>query len=697
MSKVVRLNPSRGRLTVKQPQHEIVEEDLRAAIRLSQEHLLGLQHPDGYWIGELTCDSTLCSDHVLYMHWRGKVDAVLQEKCVRHIRRMQLPDGGWNIYRGGPSEINATVKAYFALKLAGHSPQAPWMVEARANILRLGGIPHMNTYGKLYLALLGQFPWEYLPTIPVEVILMPDWAFFNLYQMSCWSRAILMPLAIINHFRPTRQLPEEKQLHELYPCGLEGADFSLPRSERFFTWRNFFLRCDRLLKMRERMSWKPLRKLALERTEAWMIERMGEGSDGLSAIFPAMLNALIALESLGYAEDHPVFVKAKKDYETLFRDEPDDFRIQPCLSPVWDTAITTIALAESGVETSHPALVRASSWLYSKEVRIRGDWIKQNPYHEASGWAFEFNNVYYPDTDDTAMVLMALRLIEPEDPVEASAAFKRALGWQMSFQCRDGGWAAFDKDVTKGWLEDVPFADHNAILDPTCSDLTARTIELLGYLGRDRRDRAVARAIAHLRSTQCDDGSWYGRWGVNYIYGTWQVLRGLRAVGYDMTENWVRRGRDWLASCQNDDGGWGESCASYDDPSLKGKGPSTASQSAWALMGLCACGDLDSPAIQHGLQYLIEKQNPDGSWTEDEITGTGFPKVFYLKYDMYRNNFPLLALATYSNARAGIARPTHVHWKPAARINHYPKLAKLVPQMMTILLGAFHEAVDRVS
>jgi squalene-hopene/tetraprenyl-beta-curcumene cyclase len=295
------------------------------------------------------------------------------------------------------------------------------------------------------------------------------------------------------------------------------------------------------------------------------------------------------------------------------------------------------------------------------------------------------------------MVLMALRLIEPEDPVEASAAFKRALGWQMSFQCRDGGWAAFDKDVTKGWLEDVPFADHNAILDPTCSDLTARTIELLGYLGRDRRDRAVARAIAHLRSTQCDDGSWYGRWGVNYIYGTWQVLRGLRAVGYDMTENWVRRGRDWLASCQNDDGGWGESCASYDDPSLKGKGPSTASQSAWALMGLCACGDLDSPAIQHGLQYLIEKQNPDGSWTEDEITGTGFPKVFYLKYDMYRNNFPLLALATYSNARAGIARPTHVHWKPAARINHYPKLAKLVPQMMTILLGAFHEAVDRVS
>ncbi len=667
---------------------------MQATISQAQQHLLSLQKPDGHWVGELMVDSTLCSDYVLYMHWRGKADTALQEKCVRHIRKMQLPDGGWNIYHGGPSEINASIKAYYALKLAGHSPQAPWMTEARANILRLGGIPHMNTYAKLYLALLGVFPWEYLPTVPAEMILMPDWAYFNIYQMSSWSRAMLIPLAIINHFKPTRKLPENKQLHELYPCGLEGANFTLPPSGRFFTWRNFFLRCDRMLKWTESLPWKPLRALALKRAETWMVERMGEGSDGLATIFPAMLNALIALEALGYADDHPVFQKAQKDFEDLFVDEPGDFRIQPCFSPVWDTAITAIALAESGLEADHPALVRAGSWLYDKEVRVRGDWVKQNPAPEASGWAFEYNNVYYPDVDDTAMVLMALRLITPEDREAADAAFERALAWLKSFQCRDGGWAAFDRDVTKTWLEDVPFADHNAILDPTCSDLTARTIELLGYLGADRRDRSVARGIVHLKRTQCDDGSWYGRWGVNYIYGTWQVLRGLKAIDYDMSESWLKRGCDWLASCQNEDGGWGESCASYDDPALKGKGRSTASQTAWALMGLCACGDLDMPAIQHGLQYLIETQNPDGSWSEDEITGTGFPRVFYLKYDMYRLNFPLMALATYANMRVGISRPTHMHLKHGARNAYYPMLKKYAPQLVPLFGGLFN-AIDR--
>jgi squalene-hopene/tetraprenyl-beta-curcumene cyclase len=685
MPKIVRLPTARGNLAVDLPFLQTPDEEVQSAIRQAQENLLSLQKPDGHWIGELIVDSTLCSDYVLYMHWRGKVDAALQEKCVRHIRRRQLPDGGWNIYHEGPSEINASVKAYFALKLAGHSPQAPWMVEARANIIRLGGIPHMNTYSKLYLALLGQYPWEHLPTIPAEAILFPDWAYFNIYQMSSWSRAMLMPLSIINHFKPTRHLPEDKQLHELYPCGLEGVDFSPQPNRRFFTWRNFFLRCDRMLKWIDARSWRPLRAAAIKKAEAWMVERMGEGSDGLAAIFPAMLNALIALEALGYEEAHPVFQKAKKDFEDLFVDDPEDFRIQPCLSPVWDTAITSIALAESGVHPSHPALRKASNWLFSKEVRVRGDWTKQNPYHEASGWAFEYNNVYYADTDDTMMVLMALRLIEPEDKTAANAAFERALGWLMSFQCRDGGWAAFDKEVTKSWLEDVPFADHNAILDPTCSDLTARNLELLGYLGWNRKDRAVTRAIAMLKRTQCDDGSWYGRWGINYIYGTWQVLRGLNAINYDMNEPWLRRGRDWLASCQNDDGGWGEGCASYDDPSLRGKGPSTASQTSWALMGLCAGGDLDSPSVQLGLQYLIDTQNADGSWSEDHITGTGFPKVFYLKYDMYRNNWPLLALATYANARAGIFRPTHMQLKGLPRNGSYPIFKKFAPQLLTAL------------
>ena len=698
MAKIVRLPKTHGSLAMdNRPASRVDDEELRATARLAQENLLRLQHPDGWWAGELFVDSTLCSDHVLYMHWRGKVDPVLQEKCVKHIRRRQLPDGGWNIYHGGPSEISASVKAYFALKLAGHSPQAPWMAEARATILRLGGIPRCNTFSKLYFALMGVFPWKYLPSIPAEMVLFPDWAYFNIYQMSSWSRAMLIPLAIINHFKPTRVPPADKQLHELYPYGTEGMDFSLPRSERFWTWRNFFLRCDGMLKWFDKLGFRPLRARALKQAEEWMVERMGEGSDGLAAIFPAMLNGLIALEVLGYEETHPVFKKAMADYEGLFVHDPEDFRIAPCFSPVWDTAINAIALAESGLDPAHPALQKASTWLYSKEVRLRGDWIKQNPNAEASGWAFEYNNVYYPDTDDTAMVLMALRLISPEQPEEADAAFKRALDWQMSFQCRDGGWAAFDKDVMKGWLEDVPFADHNAILDPSCSDLTGRTLELLGYLGWDKRDRRVVRALSHLKKTQCGDGSWYGRWGVNYIYGTWQVLRGLKAMDYDMTEDWVRRGHDWLASCQNEDGGWGENCKSYDDPTLKGRGPSTASQTAWALMGLCACGDLDSTTVQRGLQYLIDTQNADGSWTEDEITGTGFPKVFYLKYDMYRNNFPLLALATYANMRGGIFRPTqHADLRADPQLGVFPRLVSLAPQLREVFNGVFNPPGTRM-
>jgi squalene-hopene/tetraprenyl-beta-curcumene cyclase len=635
--------------------YSAADEEISQAITRAQENLLRQQHLDGHWCGELIVDSTLCSDYILFMHWCREVDAQLQRRCVRHILKRQLPDGGWNIYHGGPSEINASVKAYFALKLAGYSVDAPFMREARANIIRRGGIPQMNTFSKLYLALLGQFPWKYLPAIPVEMILLPSWAPFHIYKMSSWSRAMLVPLSVINHFKPTRILPGEKQLHELYPLGAEQADLRLPRSEKFWTWRNFFLRLDDFFKFLQPLRIRPLRRRALEEAERWMLERIGEGSDGLATVYPAMLNCMIALRVLGYTRTNPLYAKAEKDFAGLFVDDPEDFRIQPCLSPVWDTAISVISLAESGVSSEHPALQKASDWLISKEVRIRGDWAVNNPYPQASGWAFEYNNVYYPDTDDTAMVLMALRLVQPKDRESLNELFRRALGWQLSFQCRDGGWGAFDKNVTTPWLEDMPFADHNAILDPTCSDLTARTLELLGYIGFDRNARCVRDAIKYLIDTQDEDGSWYGRWGVNYIYGTWQVLRGLCAIGEDMTQDWILRGRDWLESCQNNDGGWGETCGTYENPSTKGIGESTASQTAWAIMGICACGDLDRPSIQRGLRYLLRSQKPDGSWDEEQITGTGFPGVFYLKYDMYRQNFPLLALATYINCRSGLA------------------------------------------
>ena len=623
------------------------------AIAKSQDFLLSLQRADGHWEGELLVDATLCCDTILFLHWSARTDADLERKCANHIRKRQTGDGGWNIFIGGPSEINASVKAYFALKLAGDSPNAVWMREARANILRLGGIPQMNTYGRLYLALLGQFPWEYVPTVPPEIFLLPNWFFFNIYEMSSWSRTIIAPLAILNHSQPTRTLPPHLHLHELYPAGLENTDLSLKKEERFLAGRNFFLRCDAALKLYNRFPFHPLRRRALKKAEEWMTARMGEGSEGLSAIFPAMLNAMMALRALGYADDHPLMKKAWADFTGLFVEDEEDFRIQPCLSPVWDTANTTIALGESGLGGKHPALVRAAKWLTEREVRFRGDWAVRMPDLEPSGWAFEHNNKYYPDTDDTMMVLMALRQVEPENAFARNALFERALKWLMAFQCRDGGWAAFDKDVTASWLEHVPFADHNAILDPTCSDLTARALELLGAIGHDPRSPEVRRALAMLRRTQEPDGSWYGRWGVNYIYGTWQALRGLAAIGTNMEEEWIRRGRDWLESCQNDDGGWGETCESYNFPALKGRGPSTASQTAWALMGLCACGDAARESIVSGVAWLAKNQNPDGSWTEDYTTGTGFPCVFFLKYDMYRNDFPLLALATYARMTNG--------------------------------------------
>jgi squalene-hopene/tetraprenyl-beta-curcumene cyclase len=657
-SDVISLSSARPQLV---ESYSAEDTEISQAINRAQENLLRQQHPDGHWCGELLVDSTLCSDFVLFMHWVGEVDEQMQQRCVRHILKRQLPDGGWNIYHGGPSEINASVKGYFALKLAGYSPDLPFMEEARANILRLGGIPRMNTFSKLYLALLGQFPWKYLPTIPVEMVLLPQWAPFNIYKMSSWSRAMLVPLAIINHFKPTRELPGLRQLHELYPLGTEHEDFRLPRDERFFSWRNFFLTMDDVFKFLRPLGLRPVRQRALEEAERWMVERIGEGSDGLATVFPAMLNCLIALRALGYSTQNPVYQKAAKDFAELFVDDPEDFRIQPCLSPVWDTAINMISLAESGLPAEHPVLQKAANWLIGKEVRIRGDWSVNNAHPEASGWAFEYNNVYYPDTDDTAMVLMALRLVKPQDQSSFDIMFKRALDWQLSFQCGDGGWAAFDKEVTTAWLEDMPFADHNAILDPTCSDLTARTLELFGYIDFDRGHPSVRCALQYLIDTQDNDGSWYGRWGVNYIYGTWQVLRGLRAIGEDMTQYWILRGRDWLESCQNDDGGWGETCASYDDPTLKGRGESTASQTAWALMGICACGDLDRSSVQRGLRFLLSSQKADGSWDEPQITGTGFPKVFYLKYDMYRQNFPLLALATYVNYRSGLGHYPSFH------------------------------------
>jgi squalene-hopene/tetraprenyl-beta-curcumene cyclase len=619
---------------------------LQTAVQRSQRYLLREQKPEGYWVGELMVDSTLVSDTIAYHHWTGKIDPVWQRKAVNHILSMQLPDGGWNIYYGGPSEINATIKAYLALKLAGVPVTDSRMLRARQIALSLGGVPRMNTFSKLYLALLGLFPWTYVPTIPSEIILIGKWFHVNFNEMSSWSRSMLVPLAIINHFKPTRR-PGGISLHELYPEGYHERDLRLPRDPRRFTLRNFFLRMDGFLKIIEKTRLRPFRKLALRKAQRWMLERF-EGSDGLAAIFPAMLNAVIALRALGYGDDHPEVIRAEHELKKLEHETDTSVRIEPCFSPVWDSAIVAIALHESGLPETHPAMKRAAEWLMDREIRFRGDWAIKNPANvEPSGWVFEFNNKWNPDVDDTAMVLLALRKIATDNRQRRDECFQRGMKWMLTFQCKDGGWASFDKDCTKSILEKVPFADHNAMLDPECADITARILELLGYEGYDLDNPQVKKALEFIRQHQEEDGSWYGRWGVNYIYGTWQVLRGLWALKIDMHQDWLLGARQWLESVQHEDGGWGERCNTYDDPVFKGQGPSTASQTAWAIMGLCTFGDPYRTSLINGIEYLVRTQNPDGSWTEPETTGTGFPRVFYLKYDMYRNSWPLLALATY--------------------------------------------------
>ncbi len=643
---------------------------LHNAIARAQQNLLGLQKPEGYWIGELMVDATLVSDMIAYHHWNGKVDPEWQRKAVNQIFSMQTPDGGWNIYYGGPPEVNATIKAYLALKLAGIPVTDSRMLKARQIALSLGGVPRMNTFSKLYLAMLGLFPWDYVPTIPSEVILIGKWFYVNFNEMSSWSRSMLVPLSIINHYKPTRPLVPNVTLDELYPAGYHERDLALAPDPQTFTWRNFFIWLDSLHKFVENNHLRPFRRLALRKAERWMLDRF-EGSNGLAAIFPSILNSMIALKAMGYPDDHPQIQRAERELKNLEHETEDRVRIEPCLSPVWDTAIVAICLHESGLSDDHPALERSCKWLINKEIRFRGDWYYKNPVDvEPSGWVFEFENKWNPDIDDTAMVLLALRRIPTDDPKARDECFQRGLKWMLTFQCKDGGWAAFDKDCTKGILEKVPFADHNAMLDPECADITARILELLGYENYPLDNPQVVKALQFLKDTQEEDGSWYGRWGVNYIYGTWQVLRGLRAIGLDMSEPWIQRARQWLESAQHEDGGWGERCNTYDDPVFKGQGPSTASQTAWAIMGLCALGDPHRPSLRRGIEYLIRTQNPDGSWTELEATGTGFPRVFYLKYDMYRNSWPLLALADYRNLLKA-SQPRKSGW-PAGKLPTAP-------------------------
>lgn len=619
---------------------------LNEAVASATRYLLSLQQDPGYWIGELEADSTLESDYIFFLNILDKADPVRIARLANTVRHEQLPDGGWNIYAGGPSEINATVKAYFALKLAGDPPAAAHMQAARKRALALGGLERTNSFTRFYFALCGKIAWSNVPAMPPELMLLPSWFPLNLYELSSWTRGIVVPLTILYAMKPDWRFPGRADIDELWK-NPQRAEVTFTRDESVFSWRNFFLAADRVFRSYEALPWKPLRKIALRRARRWLLDHL-ERSEGLGAIYPAMVNAIFALLAMGYPADHPLTARERAYLGQFEIEEGETVRVQPCLPPVWDTALAMVALKEARVRPEDPALVKAAGWLMEKQIAGPGDWQVKNREAAPAAWAFEFRNDFYPDVDDSAFVLMALEGAYHPDRARLRAAVESGIHWILTMQNRDGGWGAFDRDNDLALLTRVPFADHNAMIDPSTPDLAARVLECLGASGVTRSHPAVRKVVEYLRREQTPDGAWYGRWGVNYVYGTSGVLRALEKVGLGR-EPFAQRGAAWLRSVQNPDGGFGESIASYYDPALKGKGESTASQTAWGLIGLLATGSPSDPAAGRAAAYLVDSQKANGSWDEKLWTGTGFPCVFFLKYHLYCISFPLYALARYQN------------------------------------------------
>lgn len=628
--------------------HVVAPERLVQAIKRSQGYLVSQQHADGYWVGEFEANTTLTSEYIFFRHLIGCVDRDRAAKVVAYLLSEQLSDGGWALYYGGPSNLSTTVEAYVAMRLAGVSADALPLQLARERIHALGGLSHARVFTKIFLALFGQFDWRGIPVIPPEIISLPQSFYFNIYEFSSWSRSVIIPLAVIFAKKPLYRLPPDCRhlAEELFVEPPGSARYAIKPREKRLSWELVFVLLDGILKASEKYTSPVLRETALRQCEQWILEHQDHTGDW-GGIIPAMMNSVLALVFLGYPVDSDPVAKGLEAIERFGIEEGESFRLQACVSPVWDTVLSVTALADSGMPRTELPMRKALLWLLSKQVRRDGDWSVKNRRGEPGGWSFEFNNDFYPDNDDTAAVLIALHKAGLPDE-EKGDAMQLGLRWLLSMQCDDGGWGAFDINNNKTLINKIPFADLESLLDPSTCDLTGRALELLGLIGFPRSHRIVEGAVRFIRQNQEVDGPWYGRWGVNYLYGTCHVLCGLHAVGEDMRQPYIRRAVQWLIDHQNADGGWGESCLSYEEPeAYRGVGKSTASQTAWALMGLMAAGIVRHSSVARGATFLLRSQNASGTWYEPEFTGTGFPKYFFIKYHMYQHYFPLMALARY--------------------------------------------------
>ena len=607
--------------------------DAKVTLERACAQLLSLQHPDGWWKGELQTNVTMDAEDMLLREFLGIRRQDESERSAAWIRSQQRADGTWANFHGGPGDLSSTIEAYWALRLAGDSVQAPHMCSAAQFVREQGGLQRARVFTHVWLALFGLWSWERIPALPPEIVLLPSWVPLNIYDFACWARQTIVALSLVIAKRPTHALPFDLQeLHGSEPWSRQSPASSAGRRLK---------RLDGILRAYERRPFAPLRRLALGRAERWIVRRQ-EADGSWGGIQPPWVYSLIALRLLGYSLEHPLMRRGLEGLDGFMIEQGSQRRLEACQSPVWDTALAILALADAGLPTEHPALARGAQWLLGEEVKVRGDWAVARPHLKPGGWAFEFANVNYPDVDDTAEVVLALRRAAPTEPLRTQAAIERATRWVEGLQSAGGGWGAFDADNTRALVRELPFLDFGEVIDAPSADVTAHALEMLGALGLAQKP--TARAGVHwLLEQQEADGSWFGRWGINYVYGTGAAVPALVACGVDRTAPSVRRAVTWLQAHQNDDGGWGEDPRSYDDPAWIGRGPSTASQTAWALLALHAAGER-GPTLRRGIKWLIDTQRADGGWDEPQYTGTGFPSDYYINYHLYRLTFPIMAL-----------------------------------------------------